>query len=145
MHEAIASLVLILVIYCCITTHPKLRSLGEKSYYLFSLQICRGRWGKLMFSLRSVSWGGLMWGWRITSNMTHLHGFDSSWRGAQLGPKARHLGSFPCGPLCRVLELPHRMVADFQERVSQESGSRSCQFFFFLSPGVETGTALLVF
>lgn len=58
-----------------------------------------------------------------------------------LGPKARHLNSFPCGPLCRVLELPHKMVAEFQERMSQESGSGSCQF---LSPGMETGTTLVL-
>lgn len=93
-----------------------------------------------MCTRQSVSWGDLMGDWRITSKMTHLCGFDSSWRGAQLGPKARHLGSFPRGPLCRILELPHRMVAEFQERVPQESGSRSCQCFYNL--GVETGTTL---
>lgn len=112
--------------YCCITAHPP-QVLKEQHIYLdFKFAGVSGR--SHVFSTKyQLRWPdgdaeGLFPRWLTFMALTPL-------AGSSVGAEGQALGSFPCGPLCWVLELPHRMVAVFQERVSQESGSGSCQFF----------------
>lgn len=70
--------------------------------------------------------------------MVGLHGWQfgaSCQLAAQLELRARDLDSSPCWSPCGLLGLPHRMVAVFPRdrkclkmHVSQETGSRNCQF-----------------
>lgn len=46
------------------------------------------------------------------------------------------IGPSPCGVPIKWLKLPHRMVSGVLDKVSQEAGSKSCQF---LSLGWESG------
>lgn len=127
-HLASASFVLILVIYFCVTTHLELRYLEKNNYSLSFKFAGPTEEGSCVCSSKCQL------GWLDRELEDHFQDDSLTWlwlklAGAQLGLKSRHLGSFPCGPLCRVLELPYRMVAEFQDRMSQESGSGSCQFF----------------
>ena len=49
--------------------------------------------------------------------------FGCLW-GASQELRDRDLSSFPYDPLCRLLELSYRMMAEFHEQVFQETGSQ---------------------
>lgn len=115
--------------YLLLYKNPPQTYLKKNKCYLFSLHICRGHWKGICLFHR-ISW--VAW-WSTEGSFPRwLKYMALTEVGGELaGSQDQASGFSPCWPLYWVLQIHHRMGVQFQEIVSQESDSESCQFFFF--------------